>query len=111
MGNDLRNLHWLPVRKRILFKIALLAYKSINGLSPVYLQDMLRYSHYGHTLTIIVSSVYSSFGRISLSYIGPKIYNNLPLYISSSENVDSFKKLLKTYLFNLSVQDLESLIS
>ena len=104
-------MHWLPVRKRILFKIALFSYKSINGLSPVYLQDMFKYSHYGHTPKLIVPSVNSSFGRRSFSYIGPKIYNNLPLYISRAENVDSFKMLLKTYLFNLSVQDLESFIS
>ena len=32
-----RRLHWLPVRRRIEFKLALLIYKSLNGLTPHYL--------------------------------------------------------------------------
>ena len=31
----LRQLHWLPVRERIEFKIAVLVYKALNGLSPL----------------------------------------------------------------------------
>ena len=33
----LKNLHWLPVRSRITFKILLLTYKILNGHSPSYL--------------------------------------------------------------------------
>ena len=32
----LRQLHWLPIRKRIQFKILLLTFKAINGLAPNY---------------------------------------------------------------------------
>ena len=46
MDKDLEKLHWLNIRKRIVFKIGLLAYKSINGLAPQYLQDMFKYSHH-----------------------------------------------------------------
>ena len=35
----LRRLHWLPVRRRIEFKLALLIYKSLNGSTPRYLSD------------------------------------------------------------------------
>jgi len=35
----LRQLHWLPVRQRIEFKLAVLVYKAMNGLSPQYLAD------------------------------------------------------------------------
>jgi len=35
----LRRLHWLPVRRRIEFKLALLIYKSLHGLTPRYLSD------------------------------------------------------------------------
>ena len=34
----LKNLHWLPVEKRIEFKILLLTYKTINGQSADYLK-------------------------------------------------------------------------
>ena len=37
----LRNLHWLPVRKRIIFKILLITYKGLNGLALKYLSDQL----------------------------------------------------------------------
>jgi len=33
----LRQLHWLPVRQRIEFQMAVLVYKALNGLSPQYL--------------------------------------------------------------------------
>ncbi len=37
----LRSLHWLPVTFRIDFKVILLVYKSLNGLGPKYIADML----------------------------------------------------------------------
>jgi len=33
------SLHWPPVRQRIEFKLAVLVYKALNGLSPQYLAD------------------------------------------------------------------------
>ena len=75
---DLNDLHWLQIKKRVVFKISLIAYKSINGLAPEYLQDMFQYSHHGHSLKLIVPQYTSSFGRRSFSYAGPKIFNNLP---------------------------------
>ena len=32
-------LHWLPIQHRIKYKIALLAFKCLHGISPVYLKD------------------------------------------------------------------------
>jgi len=37
-------LHWLPIRQRIDFKIATLVYKSLNHLAPQYLLDMLHFA-------------------------------------------------------------------
>ena len=34
-------LHWLPVGERITFKLALLTYKVLHGLTSSYLTDML----------------------------------------------------------------------
>ena len=111
LGEDLQELHWLPIRKRVVFKVALLAYKSVNGLNPVYLQDMFRYSHHGHSLKLIVPHYTSTLGRRTFSYAGPKIFNNLPTDISSSETVDIFKTGLKTHLFQFSDSDLDKLLS
>ena len=37
------DLHWLPVKQRIDYKILLLTYCSLNSLAPVYLRDLLCY--------------------------------------------------------------------
>ena len=37
----LRDVHWLPVKKRVLFKILLVNYKCVNKLSPKYLCELL----------------------------------------------------------------------
>ena len=38
----LMDLHWLPVNERIQFKILLLTFKSLNGLAPVYIDEMIQ---------------------------------------------------------------------
>jgi len=35
----LRGLHWLPVRQRIKYKLAMTVYKCLHGLAPTYLAD------------------------------------------------------------------------
>ena len=37
----LAELHWLPVEQRVEFKILLFTYKVVNGMAPLYLQDLL----------------------------------------------------------------------
>ena len=108
--NDLKELHWLDVRKRIIFKIGLLAYKSVNGQAPVYLQQLFQYCHHGHTLQLMVPQVNSKYGQRSFSVVGPRLFNKLPTSVKSTSNVDIFKTKLKTYLFNLSREDIRKLL-
>ena len=42
-----------------------------------------------------------TFGYKSLKVLGPKIWNNLPYHVKSSENLDTFKDLLKNSDGNL----------
>ena len=37
----LKNLHWLPVESRILFKTLVLTFKARERISPKYLQDLI----------------------------------------------------------------------
>ena len=46
----LSDLHWLPVSYRIVFKILLLVFKSLNNLSPSYLADRLSYQSHSRNL-------------------------------------------------------------
>ena len=36
----LRSLHWLPVRRRVTFKSAIIAWKCVNGVAPTYLREL-----------------------------------------------------------------------
>ena len=46
----LRDLHWLPVEERIVFKINLITFKTLNGSGPRYLEDILKFYHQARTL-------------------------------------------------------------
>ena len=46
----LHDLHWLPVSKRIAFKIMLFIYKAQNGLAPAYISQLLDSYHSHRTL-------------------------------------------------------------
>ena len=35
------HLHWLPIKFRVEFKIALHVYKALNGMAPDYIADLL----------------------------------------------------------------------
>ena len=111
VGDDLRNLHWLNIKQRVIFKVGLLAYKAVNGLSPVYLQNMFQYNHYGHTPKLNVPAMDLSYGRRSFSFTGPRLLNNIPQYIVKSENVTIFKSRLKTYLFSKNEYEVNRLLN
>ena len=42
-----------------------------------------------------------TFDNKSLKVLGPKIWNNLPHHVKSSDNLDTFKNLLKNWDGNL----------
>jgi len=37
----LEDLHWLPVSQRVVFKMALMVWKCVHGVTPAYLSDLL----------------------------------------------------------------------
>ena len=109
LENDLKDLHWLDIKKRIVFKIGLLAYKAVNGIAPTYLQDMFKYCHYGYKPKLIVPLFNTQYGKRSFSVAGPRLFNKLPVHVTSANTVDLFKAAMKTFLFELSPYDLNIL--
>jgi len=101
----LSNLHWLPVRKRIDFKIATLTYKVLSTLQPAYLHNLISYHQPSRVLRsssqlfLEVSRTKTEFGRRAFSSALPQIWNDIPLPIRYSSSLDSFKRHLKTFLF------------
>ena len=105
-GSILKKLHWLPVKERILFKVLLLVFKCKNNLAPEYLRNLCipykknfnsRNNHLDKLDPPKTRMV--SYGDRSFSVAGAEEWNKLPLELKQSPSVETFKKNLKTYLF------------
>ena len=88
-------LHWLPV-KRIEFNIALLMFKAVNGLSPVYLANLLQIQPTRrHKLRsddneqVFIPRAKSKSGDHTLTIAGPRIWSDLPFDIRLSANLQT----------------------
>ena len=99
----MKQLHWLPISQRIIYKIVLIMYKSLNGSAPHYINNMLKTLHTISKFTLLIQRIPSvklvNYDERSFSYAAPKLWNELPEYIRKSETVPIFKTRLKTHLF------------
>ena len=101
----LYELHWLPVKFRIQFKLILLVFKSLNGLAPQYLSDKLvlksnKKLRSGNQMLLVVPLSRTKFyGDRSFSVAGPRLWNNLPKSLRLIKSISIFKTSLKTHLF------------
>ncbi len=104
----LKELHWLPVRARVDYKLLLLVYKALTGVAPKYLQDLLqiyvpsrqlRSSNNGPLLKERSLVNLKSAGERSFEWVAPKLWNKLPYALRTAQTVNIFKRGLKTFLF------------
>ena len=104
----LRELHWLPIKDRIVFKLLMLAYRSSVSTSPSYLSDLLHpyqanqsfmRSHNKLHLREICSNW--SWGKRAFSVAAPTLWNSLPEHVIHSPSLASFKSSLKTHLMKI----------
>ena len=103
-------LQWLPVRHRILYKTLLLAHKTIHHDSPDYLASLLKLKLPTSTTTRSTNTfllqlppkhkLHSTNTRAWAISV-PYSWNTLPTSIRTTPSTPNFKKLLKTYLFNM----------
>ena len=105
----LHQLHWLPVRFRIQYKLCLIMH-AIPGRSPVYLTECVQTVASGASrpgLRSADSSLYvtprlrTRFGERAFSHAGPAAWNSLPVRILHTPDLSAFKNKLKTHFFNL----------
>ena len=106
----LKELHFLPVRFRIKFKIALLVFKCLNNLAPIYLIEILTLRNIKpHSLRLDDDFFILNIPPLphyvrtegAFTYIGPRTWNDLPYSLRSMSDVTKFKTALKTHFFNL----------
>ena len=99
----LKQLHWLPVHKRIMYKVSLFVYKSMYNLIPSYISSLfcpIQQSRYplrsrSDPLLLQIPRINSKKGQQNIIFSGPTIWNSLPLSIRSCTSVASFKRTFK----------------
>ena len=104
----LKSLHWLPVDQRIRYKLILMTYKA-NVLKTLdYLHKLLSNRTTSSSMSLRSSSrtllcpklTRTNYGDRAFSALAPVIWNDLPANFNFSDNLNIFKKRLKTFLFN-----------
>ena len=100
------NLHWLPVRARIDFKILLFTWKALNNSAPIYIKNMLEIREETRNLRNPINLYLKvpkcnriTLGGNAFSTVAPVLWNQLPIEIRVTKSENIFRKLLKTYLF------------
>ena len=104
----LAKLHWLPIQRRIQYKILTLVHKCLASGLPKYLNNLLaeypyaerrqdlRSQHQERRL-VELKTKHKTFAARSFSCVGPKLWNRLPNALKTIEDTQQFKNQLKTY--------------
>ena len=102
----LKSLHWLPVHYRIILNIFKVAYQALSSTLPAYLNSMLTPARNSRQLRstssnpLYIPRVKTKVGTQAFSVAAPNVWNLLPASVKSEGNIVSFRRCLKTYLFN-----------
>jgi hypothetical protein len=101
----LSTLHWLPVKYRIVFKIATLTHSALYLKQPAYLHDI----HHLYTPSrelrssdqhlLVLPRTHLHLTDQSFEIAAPSIWNALPLEMRTIASPESFRSKLKTHLF------------
>lgn len=104
----LRSLNWLPVRDQLYFRDAVLAFKCMSGLAPVYLSDKLitrstvskRELETRNSQMLNIPLFRTATGQKTFYYRTVNIWNNLNNDIRLCIDVDSFRSKLRGVLLD-----------
>ena len=107
-SSTLKRLHWLSIDARIKFKIATLTFKALNTGNPPYLASLLHRHNPSRALRSASSNILSvarsnlSFGSRAFRSAAPTVWNSLPPHVRSCTTLTTFRKHLKSHLFQSS---------
>ena len=107
----LKELHWLPVSQRIVFKRMLIVHKSVNNIAPIYISELLKVYTPSRNLRSSNMSLLKeptskrTWGDRSFSVAAPRLWNHLPTKLKSCHSTTRFKSLLKTHLMSQFFKD------
>ena len=104
----MKELHWLPIRARIEFKVLMLVYKCLQNKAPLYLRNLIKKkecrreglrSSEDDLMLEVPHTLKKIYASRSFSVYGPELWNRLPYNIRSQNTLQKFKSDLKTHLF------------
>ena len=103
----LAELHWLPIKHRIQYKIAVTVFKVLTTQQPSYLANIIRFRAASRQLRSCGRNLLHddrtnlAFADRAFSHAAPAVWNSLPLDIVSDLScLATFKRLVKTELYN-----------
>ena len=107
----LKTLNWLPIRKRIDFKIAVLVFKCVNNCAPRYLQELLTplsFNRMSRSTSADEGILFqipfcrrNTFYERSFAVSGPTVWNRLPSSVRCCTDLEVFRSELKTHYFRV----------
>ena len=105
----LRQLHWLPVRQRITFKLTMITFKCLYSLAPLYLANVctpvssvvdIWQLRLANSWALVVPRTRTTISGGTFALACRVTWNSLPVDLrTSSLSRDTFAKKLKTHLF------------
>ena len=100
-------LHWLPIKHRIHYKIAVTVFKVLTTQQPSYLANIIRLRAASRQLRSCGRNLLHddrtnlAFADRAFSHAAPAVWNSLPPDIVSDLScLATFKRLVKTELYN-----------
>ena len=103
----LKQLHWLPVKYRIEYKL-LIVFRSLHERTPAYLISFITpyvlrraLRSADRTLLTVTHHNVEHYGHRSFSCAGPTLWNTLPEDLHLTGCIDTFKACLKIHYFKL----------
>ena len=91
------DLHWLPIKKRIEYKLLLLTFRSLHALAASYITDLL--IRYEPTRALRSADAHlledprcrlRTQGESAFSSAAPRLWNNLPLAMRATKDISAF---------------------
>ena len=102
-------LHWLPIKARIVFKLCVLTHQALITSHPPYLRELLHIMQPDEGIDTRQTTsriplheprFSSNIGLCAFSSAAPRLYNKLPPDIRKANELSKFKKGLQTFLFS-----------
>ena len=107
----LKDLHWLPIKRRSEYKILVLTWKALHGESPAYIRNLLDVCTPSRSLRsqsavslFIPRTKTRSYVDRSFRCAVATLWNALPSQMKKINTLDTFKRSLKTHLFKQEYQ-------